>query len=69
MSESQLFSPYETIASASYPIGETYDLWSNYGMGLDNLWHITLPVLSLVIAGFATLTMLTKNSFIDEINK
>ena len=36
---------------------------------LDYLWHITLPVLSLVIAGFATLTMLTKNSFIDEINK
>ena len=36
---------------------------------LDYLWHITLPVLSLVIAGFATLTMLTKNSFMDEINK
>ena len=32
---------------------------------LDYLWHITLPVLSLVIAGFATLTMLTKNSFMD----
>ena len=36
---------------------------------VDYLWHITLPVASLVIAGFATLTMLTKNSFIDEINK
>ena len=36
---------------------------------LDYLWHITLPVFSLVIAGFATLTMLTKNSFMDEINK
>ena len=36
---------------------------------LDYLWHITLPVLSLVIAGFATLTMLTKNSFMDEISK
>ncbi len=35
----------------------------------DYLWHITLPVLSLVIAGFATLTMLTKNSFMDEISK
>ena len=36
---------------------------------LDYLWHITLPVVSLVIAGFATLTMLTKNSFMDEISK
>jgi len=35
----------------------------------DYLWHITLPVLSMVIGGFATLTMLTKNSFLDEINK
>ena len=36
---------------------------------LDYLWHITLPVFSLVISGFATLAMLTKNSFMDEINK
>src|SRR5262249_25177503 len=33
------------------------------------LWHITLPVLAMVVGGFATLTMLTKNSFLDEINK
>ncbi|PIE35577.1 microcin ABC transporter permease [candidate division KSB3 bacterium] len=36
---------------------------------LDYFWHITLPVLATVIGGFATLTMLTKNSFLDEINK
>ena len=36
---------------------------------LDYLWHITLPVLALVVSGFATLTMLVKNSFLDEINK
>ena len=36
---------------------------------LDYFWHITLPVISMVIGGFATLTMLTKNSFIEEINK
>lgn len=36
---------------------------------LDYLWHITLPVFALVISGFAGLTMLTKNSFMDEINK
>ena len=35
----------------------------------DYFWHLTLPILSLVIGGFATLTMLTKNSFLDEINK
>ena len=35
----------------------------------DYFWHITLPVLSMVIGGFAGLTMLTKNSFLDEINK
>lgn len=35
----------------------------------DYFWHITLPVVSMVIGGFASLTMLTKNSFLDEINK
>ena len=35
----------------------------------DYLWHITLPVLALVIGGFAGLTLLTKNSFLEEIGK
>jgi microcin C transport system permease protein len=35
----------------------------------DYFWHITLPVVSMVIGGFAGLTMLTKNSFLEEINK
>src|SRR5215471_1649558 len=35
----------------------------------DYLWHIALPIAALTIGGFATLTMLTKNCFIDEINK
>ncbi|HZD25854.1 MAG TPA: microcin C ABC transporter permease YejB, partial [Alphaproteobacteria bacterium] len=35
----------------------------------DYFWHITLPVISMAIGGFATLTMLTKNSFMDEIGK
>ncbi len=35
----------------------------------DYLWHMTLPILSMVIGGFAGLTMLTKNSFMEEINK
>ncbi len=36
---------------------------------MDYFWHIALPVLSMVIGGFAGLTMLTKNSFLEEINK
>ncbi|MCR9256572.1 MAG: microcin C ABC transporter permease YejB [Alphaproteobacteria bacterium] len=36
---------------------------------LDYFWHITLPVIAMVIGGFAGLTMLTKNSFLEEINK
>ncbi len=35
----------------------------------DYLWHITLPVVSLTIGGFASLTLLAKNSFLEEINK
>ncbi len=35
----------------------------------DYFWHIALPVAAMVIGGFASLTMLTKNSFLDEINK
>ncbi len=36
---------------------------------LDYLWHIVLPTTALVVGGFATLTILTKNSFMEEIRK
>ena len=36
---------------------------------IDYFWHLALPVTALVIGNFATLTLLTKNSFLDEINK
>jgi len=36
---------------------------------MDYLWHMTLPILSIVVSGFAGLTLLTKNSFLEEINK
>jgi microcin C transport system permease protein len=39
------------------------------GRILDYFWHIALPVLAMVIGGFAGLTMLTKNSFIDQIHQ
>lgn len=35
----------------------------------DYLWHMVLPVSAMVIGGFASLTMLTKNSILDEIGK
>lgn len=52
--------------------GLTSDGWADfpwYKQAGDYLWHITLPVMAMVISGFASLTMLTKNSFLDEINK
>ncbi len=39
------------------------------GKVLDYMWHMTLPVLASTISSFATLTLLTKNSFLDEIKK
>jgi len=42
---------------------------SNFGKIADYFWHMALPILSMVIAGFAGLTLLTKNSFLEEINK
>jgi len=52
--------------------GLTSDNWdqlSMLGKVGDYFWHITLPVLASTIASFATLTLLTKNSFLDEIKK
>ena len=40
-----------------------------YGKIADYLWHITLPVISLVVGSLAVMTMLTKNSFIEELRK
>jgi microcin C transport system permease protein len=52
--------------------GLVSDNWhelSIIGKVADYLWHMVLPVTAMVIGGFAALTMLTKNSFLDEINK
>ena len=46
-----------------------FDRLSPIGQVLDYFWHLALPVTAMVIGGFAALTMLTKNAFIDEINK
>jgi len=52
--------------------GLTSDNWDQLtllGKVGDYFWHIALPVLASTIASFATLTLLTKNSFLDEIKK
>jgi microcin C transport system permease protein len=36
---------------------------------LDYFWHLTLPIISMGLSAFATMTLLTKNSFLDEIRK
>ncbi|WP_039019071.1 microcin C ABC transporter permease YejB [Halocynthiibacter namhaensis] len=46
-----------------------FDDLSFFGQIKDYFWHIALPVLATTISSFATLTLLTKNSFLDEIRK
>jgi microcin C transport system permease protein len=43
--------------------------WSWHARALDYAWHMALPTLAMVVGGFASLTMLTKNSFLEEIGK
>ena len=52
--------------------GLTSDNWSQLsipGKVLDYLWHITLPITAMILSAFATITLLTKNSFLEEIRK
>jgi len=52
--------------------GLTSDNWEELtwaGKVGDYFWHMTLPILAMAVGGFATLTMLTKNSFLDELSK
>ena len=50
-------------------VSENFDELSTGAKIADYFWHMTLPILSMVIGGFAGLAMLTKNSFLEEINK
>ena len=52
--------------------GIVSDNWSELSFGMkivDYFWHMVLPVMAMTIGGFAGLTLLTKNSFLDEIRK
>jgi len=48
---------------------ENFDQMTTVQQILDYFWHLVLPVISMVIGGFAGLTLLTKNSFLDQINQ
>lgn len=52
--------------------GLVSDNWRDmnfFELALDYAWHMVLPIAAMVISGFASLTLLTKNSFLDEIGK
>lgn len=50
-------------------VSENFEQLSTLGKIADYFWHLVLPVSALVIGGFATLTILTKNSFLNEITR
>ena len=48
---------------------ENWDQLSLWGKIADYFWHLTLPLTAMVLSAFATTTLLTKNSFLEEIRK
>lgn len=48
---------------------DNFDTLSWFGKIKDYAWHMCLPIVAMVMSGFAKLTLLTKNSFLEEINK
>src|SRR3546814_20591887 len=58
--------PYTTLFRS---VSEGWDQMSWPMKIADYLWHMVLPISALVIGGFAYLTFLTKNSFLDQINQ
>ncbi|WP_163531559.1 microcin C ABC transporter permease YejB [Helicobacter suis] len=50
-------------------VSDNFETLSTLGKIKDYLWHISLPVLCMSIGGFASLTLLVKNSFLDEMGK
>lgn len=50
-------------------VSDNFAQLSALGKMADYFWHLVLPVSALVVGGFATLTLLTKNSFLNEISR
>lgn len=64
-----LFAVYWDIFPLRGLVSEDFSQLSTIDKIKDYLWHITLPVLCLSIGGFAWLTLLSKNSFLEELHK
>jgi microcin C transport system permease protein len=50
-------------------VSDCHDKLSWFGQIKDYFWHLALPLTAMIMSGFAKLTLLTKNSFLEEINK
>jgi microcin C transport system permease protein len=50
-------------------VSDNFSQLSLWGKVVDYFWHMTLPIFAMTVGSFANLSMLTKNSFLDEINK
>jgi len=50
-------------------VSENFEELTLFAQIKDYFWHLTLPLLAMIVSGFAGLTFLTKNSFIDQINQ
>ena len=50
-------------------VSQNFDSLGTWDKIKDFLWHVTLPLLCICVGGFASLTLLVKNSFLDEIHK
>jgi len=60
---------YLQIFPLSGLVSENWREMSTGQLVLDYLWHMVLPVFAMVIGGFASLSMLTKNSFLDQMRQ
>ena len=61
--------PLRGLQSEEYLTKSALECAASLGCVKDYFWHLALPILSMVIGGFAGLTMLTKNSFMDQIHQ
>ncbi|WLF84352.1 microcin C ABC transporter permease YejB [Moraxella sp. ZY210820] len=50
-------------------MSDNFDQLSLFGKIKDYFWHMTLPLIAMILGGFASLTYLTKYSFMEELNK
>ena len=50
-------------------VSENFHALPWYRQVIDYFWHLTLPIIAMALSAFATMTLLTKNSFLEEIRK